>query len=469
MYFSQLSRPRAGNLSDFVVSLAKMGDYLPGKTVSRKKDRPERRPFPMLFPRSPLCRAVIAAALALALAGCGSRGARASAAMLSGGGSVSDHQEASDHQGPTSSDGASEAQTPSFQELPSSSESSSSSSEAAPPASSSEASSSEAPPSSSSQAPVSSQVPVSSQPEEQQPRDEEEQPDEEEEPDDDWDDQDDGGEDEEPEEDEPNDDWSDKTSDWEDLKVRSGGSTVSDSAVSIVARIVQTEMGSSFPDEALKAQAVAAYTFVRYHNSVEGNAPSVILSNSVSDRVNRLVREVAGEQISYNGKPILATYCAMSAGTTTSAQSVWGSALPYLVPVDSKGDKKAANYCVETTMSASSVRKKLENYLDVDLDGVSPKNWFNILSYWDGGPYVNKVSIAGQKETTGRVLRESILGLRSAAFEVEYDKVSNEFTFTTYGYGHGVGMSQMGAKYCADQGWDYVDILEHYYSGTTVG
>lgn len=441
----------------------------------------------MLFPRSPLCRAVIAAALALALAGCAAQGAGASAVMLSGGGSVSDHQEASDHQGPSSSGGVSEAETPSFQELPSSSSENSSSSEAAPPPSSSEASSSQppvssseapAPSSASSQPPVSSQSEASSQPEvteDEDNEDEEQEPDDDEDLDD-WNDEedgdgDDGDDEEEPEKDEPDDDRisNSSASDWEDLKVKSGGSIVSGSAVSIVARIVQTEMGSSFPDEALKAQAVAAYTFVRYHNSVEGNAPSVILSSNVSDRVERLVREVAGEQISYNGRPILATYCAMSAGTTTSAKSVWGSSLPYLVPAESPGDKKAANYCVDTTMTASAVRKKLENYLDVDLDGVSPKNWFDILSYWDGGPYINKVSIAGQDETTGRVLRESILGLRSAAFDVEYDKVSNEFTFTTYGYGHGVGMSQMGAKYYADQGWDYVDILEHYYSGTTVG
>lgn len=437
----------------------------------------------MLFPRSPLCRAVIAAALALALAGCAVQRTGASAVMLSGGGSIDHHPEAS------SSNGSSQPEIPSFQELPSSE--SSSSSEAAPSASSSEVSSSEAP-SSSSEAPSSSQAPVSSQtsissqtsvssqPEEQQEEpgnEDEEQPDnEEKDPDDEenWDNRDDDDEDDEneqkPEEDEHDEHRGDtRPTGWEDLKVKSGGSTVSDSAVSIVARIVQTEMGSSFPDEALKAQAVAAYTFVRYHNSVAGDVPSVILSSSVSDRVERLVREVAGEQISYNGRPILATYCSTSAGTTTSAKSVWGSSLPYLVPVESPGDKKSAYYHAETTMTAGTVRKKLENYLDIDLDGVSPKNWFDILSYWDDGPYVNKVSIAGQKETTGRVIRESILGLRSAAFEVEYDKVSNEFTFTTYGYGHGVGMSQMGAKYYADQGWDYVEILEHYYSGTTVG
>ena len=70
--------------------------------------------------------------------------------------------------------------------------------------------------------------------------------------------------------------------------------------------------------------------------------------------------------------------------------------------------------------------------------------------------------------TTGRKLRESIFSLRSTAFEVDYDPDGDQFLFTTYGYGHGVGMSQVGAGYYAKQGWDYVEILEHYYSGAVV-
>lgn len=433
----------------------------------------------MRFSCSPLRRTILAVALALALTGCAARETVPSAMMLSGGGEVSDQGTAIPEE-PDSS--GSDSETPSFQELPSSeepSQSSQSSGAPAPSTSSSEASSSQAP---SSQAPAvsSSQVPSSqasssqapavssSQPEEDEEDEEPEDPsdDEDEEGPDDKDDHD-YEEEDDPDEDEPS-NWSGTANGWEDLKVKYNGSTVSDSAVSIVARIVQNEVGSSFPDEAIKAQAVAAYTFVRYHNLIAGDIPSVGMATA-SDKVTRLVREVAGEQISYNGKPILATYCAISAGTTTSSQSVWGSHLPYLVPVESEGDKVASGYKTAVTKTASEVQTKLENALGIDLDGVNPKDWFDILSYWDKGPYVNKVSIAGRKETSGRVIRESILGLRSAAFEVAYDKGSDKFTFTTYGYGHGVGMSQMGAKYYADQGWDYVDILEHYYTGTTVG
>ena len=62
----------------------------------------------------------------------------------------------------------------------------------------------------------------------------------------------------------------------------------------------------------------------------------------------------------------------------------------------------------------------------------------------------------------------NVLGLRSAAFDIDCD--GEEFTFTTDGYGHGVGMSQTGADlYASEEGWDYVDILTHYYPGTQVG
>ena len=66
------------------------------------------------------------------------------------------------------------------------------------------------------------------------------------------------------------------------------------------------------------------------------------------------------------------------------------------------------------------------------------------------------------------VIREQLLnfGLKSTCFEVKYR--SGKFVFTTYGYGHGVGMSQFGANGMAAEGYTYKEILEHYYPGTTI-
>lgn len=253
---------------------------------------------------------------------------------------------------------------------------------------------------------------------------------------------------------------------WQDLRVSSGGSTVSDSAVSIVAQIVQNEIGSGYPEEAIKAQAVAAYTFVRYHN-LTGSVPAVGL-RSPADKVTRIVKEVAGEEITYNGRPILASYGAMNAGQSASSRSVWGTALPYLTPVESEGDPGESGFQQTKTIPASEVKSKLEKAFSISLDGMGEDEWFDILSYWDDGPYVNEVRIAHAVTTTGRKLRESVFSLRSTAFEVRYDPGAESFDFITQGYGHGVGMSQVGAKYYANQGWDHVEILEHYYPGATV-
>lgn len=256
---------------------------------------------------------------------------------------------------------------------------------------------------------------------------------------------------------------------WQDLRVQYNGSVVSGSGVSIVARIVQNEIRDTYPDEAIKAQAVAAYTFVRYHNTTgAGSAPAVGLANA-SEKVTRLVREVAGEEITYGGKPILASYCAMSAGQTASSRSVWGRDLPYLTPVDSSEDEEESGFLRTTEFSSSQVKSKLQSALGVNLDGIAPESWFEILSWWDDGPYVNEVRIGGTVTTTGRKLRENVFGLRSAAFEVSYDAGTDRFTFTTRGYGHGVGMSQVGAKRLASAGWNHIEILEHYYSGAEVG
>ena len=76
--------------------------------------------------------------------------------------------------------------------------------------------------------------------------------------------------------------------------------------------------------------------------------------------------------------------------------------------------------------------------------------------------YVTKVHF-GQASCNAADVRTA-LGLRSTSFTVQYQ--SGNFSFTTRGYGHGVGLSQWGTKAMAEQGKSYADILAHYYPGT---
>ena len=255
----------------------------------------------------------------------------------------------------------------------------------------------------------------------------------------------------------------------EKLSVKINGQKTTKSAYDIVCMMVQAEMGTTFEQEALKAQAVAAYTFVKYNNA-SGIAPAIAAKTSISNNVAKAVKAVIGEAVYYKGAYANTTYCAANAGVSNNCVDVWGGNLPYLVSVDSVGDEKTNHYGYETKLSLDYVADRIEDYHNIDPYEYSddPSDWFGKVTY-GAGKYVNTVKLCGSN-IKGRLVREGLLQskIRSAAFEVDYDEDSESFIFTTYGYGHGVGMSQLGANYYAKQGWDYVEILEHYYSNTTV-
>lgn len=274
---------------------------------------------------------------------------------------------------------------------------------------------------------------------------------------------------EEPEDEDENENNSSNYDPDETLSVKINGKTVKKSAYDVVCMMVQAEMGSTFHQEALKAQAVAAYTYVKYNNSA-GISPSIATKSSISSNVEKAVSAVIGEAVYYKGNYANSTYCAANAGVSNSCQAVWGGYLPYLVSVDSEGDKQTVHYGYETKLKLSYVEKRLEDYCNMDPYDYSddPTDWFGSMKTGDG-LYVDTIKVLGSN-VKGRTVRESLLqyNIRSSAFEVEYDEDAEVFVFTTYGYGHGVGMSQLGANYYAKQGWSYDEILEHYYTGTSV-
>ena len=67
----------------------------------------------------------------------------------------------------------------------------------------------------------------------------------------------------------------------------------------------------------------------------------------------------------------------------------------------------------------------------------------------------------------GRDIRD-LYGLNSTNFTIVFDKNLNLIEIETYGYGHGVGMSQWGANGMAKQGRSYEEILKHYYTGVEI-
>lgn len=264
------------------------------------------------------------------------------------------------------------------------------------------------------------------------------------------------------------------TADYGQLSVINGSTPVVGDTYEILCRVVQNEVGNSTEWESTKAMAVASYSYIKYYNDYLGRAPTLRLSSvEPGDRVKACVKEVLGQAVYYNGQYANCTYFSISCGVTTTAQSVWGTTqYPYLVSVDSSIEEgysySWSPFSKDYTYTPEQMAERMNSALGTSLDPANddPATWLEITSRTDG-KYVGTVRV-GNTTTTGRKIRESILGLRSHAFDISYDADSRIFTVTTYGYGHGVGMSQTGSMLYARQGWTYVQILNHYYPGTTV-
>lgn len=263
----------------------------------------------------------------------------------------------------------------------------------------------------------------------------------------------------------------------ETLSVYANGKVVTDDAVTIVAKAVMAEISDGFSEEAIKAQAVATYTYIKYYNDNGSNAYAVL--TTPTDKVTKCVKAVIGKGIYYNNSLIQAVYCASSAGYTASAINVWGVNYPYLVSQRTDFDELYdINYGRTATFTADEMRGYVSRNTGITLND-DPSSWFNITSRIDGN-YVGSMTIGGLNsytkdgktvEITGRVMREVIMefDLRSASFDISYDPSTATFTFTTYGYGHGCGMSQHGANILATHyGYTYDQILTFYYPGTSV-
>ena len=243
------------------------------------------------------------------------------------------------------------------------------------------------------------------------------------------------------------------------------------------------EMPLTWPDEALKAQIVAAHSYALYcrdHASAANGSwlsadparrqgyltDAVLHSYWGTDyeanyaRLSALADAVLSDVLCYDGAAAGTSYFAISNGRTEASENVWGSALPYLVPVDSSTDRSADNYEYTVTFSAEQVQQALAG-LGISADLAAPEGWFGPAALTSAG-YTKTVTVCGQT-VSGTTLRRA-LGLRSTCFTVQYQ--SGNFSFTTRGYGHGVGLSQWGTKAMAEQGKSYADILAHYYPGT---
>lgn len=289
--------------------------------------------------------------------------------------------------------------------------------------------------------------------------------------------------------------------------------------------VVPSEIESNSKPEALKAQAVASRTYAfnnmgkhkdtafdlctttdcHVYKGMSGEAPST----------TKAVDDTKGKLVLYNGKPAEVYYFASSGGWTESSKNVWSADLPYLKGVEDKYElTTSSHYYWEKTFTPTqikdivlkkgvdvgevvgvNVKKKSESGRVMELEIKGSKNSYtmkkeesrtsfglNSLLYeliLDAGisiksntGLISNSQIAGMSvATAGGVKKvETAVGL-SVSDSKGIKSISAKpasYKFKGKGWGHGVGMSQEGAKGMANAGFTYEQILKYYYQGTTV-
>lgn len=237
---------------------------------------------------------------------------------------------------------------------------------------------------------------------------------------------------------------------------------------------VAAEMPASFEAEALKAQAVASYTYKKYlsenGNSAVSSNPEIHQGYKTRDELKELwgekyelyiekienaVESVFGEYLVSDEKTVPALYHALSPGMTESAELVFGNEVKALKSVVAPGDRLSPDYMSEkifTKEEICTLAKSETTDGSIEITDSSDSR------------YVKSIVIFG-KEYDGNEARK-LLGLNSPYFTVE--ESDGKYKFTVYGKGHGVGMSQYSADYMARQGSTYKEILLHFYSDCSI-
>lgn len=233
--------------------------------------------------------------------------------------------------------------------------------------------------------------------------------------------------------------------------------------------VVGSEMKASFCLEALKAQAVAARTFVASRNyEVDDSTASQVYQDEEQlhqvwqdhyeeyhAKIEQAVNETKGKVLTYEGNYITAAFFSSCNGFTNNSEDYWQGTKPYLRSVESPWDLAVEGNQQTVTIT----REELANQLGF----TNPVVEISQPLRYDNG-YVKQIQIDGIL-FTGRELRER-LNLRSSAFDI--DAAQDIVSITTYGFGHGIGMSQYGANAMAEDGAGYEEILKHYYTGVEI-
>lgn len=258
-----------------------------------------------------------------------------------------------------------------------------------------------------------------------------------------------------------------------------------------IRNVVASEMPSDFHKEALKAQALAARTYIvdrlekgsfsdmeKYGGA---HVTDTVMHQAFQtdqqlrkkwgkqyqqkmEKVEEAVLSTAGKILTYRGKPIYAAYFSTSNGRTENSEDYFANSYPYLKSVDSSWDQQSPKFKQTTTLSLKEMVNKLEKKTNKKVAVETIATQKMAVKRRTEGDRIDSIMI-GDQMFSGREVRES-LGLASTDFSWEI--MGDRITFQTYGYGHGVGMSQWGAHLLAQSGKTHEEIIKHYYQGVSI-
>ncbi len=257
--------------------------------------------------------------------------------------------------------------------------------------------------------------------------------------------------------------------------------------------VVAAEMPAAFHIEALKAQAIAARTYaisrtIRYENSHPDHPDAAVCTGihcqaylsfeelalihgdswieEYWPRIEEAVESTKGLLLYYQGEIIETPYHSTSGGMTEDSVNVFASDSPYLKSVVSPYEEDAPKYKSVLSLTGEEFINKLNREYPnakITLDNLGEK--IKLIEKTPSGR-VKKVAV--DKDIINGSTIRTLFGLNSTNFKITYDKKINLIEIVTYGYGHGVGMSQWGANGMGKNGSTYEQILKHYYTGVEI-
>lgn len=253
--------------------------------------------------------------------------------------------------------------------------------------------------------------------------------------------------------------------------------------------VVPSEIIPTWNPQALKTQTVAARTYAMFHMlyarkfsknkyfDVDDSITYQVYTGISNEHpnTNQAIEETKGEILTFDNKVIQAYYHADAGGATDSAIDIWHKSIPYCI---SKKEPLSSSYKWEKEITAQELTKKLQD-ASLLLPSQKVKNII-VSSKTKTGRVLGLKIITSKNQSIslGVGSLKRIISLDSSKFKIFKTATGSKnlkpssmisFKFRGSGFGHGIGMSQMGAQKLSSQlKWNYKKILHHYYTNINI-